>query len=117
MMYWITHGFSAFNYRFDNAWPVLHDIGGQIDTLGKMVEEIGTILRMLTLGVEYKHYLMFHARSPQVLTHFQTDVPEGVGYDVRWPPYKTATADDFDFCFNFVIECAVKIDAFKAGIE
>ncbi len=83
-------------------------------------------LKIICLGLDYKRYAKFYSLTPEEYGHqsregifyYRYSGPAnkestGLGnYEIR-----TASQEEATFCFNFVIECAIKIQDFDYRID
>lgn len=82
-----------------------------IDAISESLEEIQNAMRILALGLDYRRYLVFHALSP--LVH---KLLNGTYSTQRYPRESPLAKEECHFCFDFVIECALRLQQFDFEI-
>lgn len=86
----------------------------EFDKLIKSIKEIQTALKILGFNIDYRKYIKFHLLTP-MLFHGK-DIYDK--YDAFWSFEKKEafTKEDVEFCFNFIIESALKLQEFDFEI-
>lgn len=78
------------------------------EDIDKSVKELRNAVKIISLGIDYKQFVLFNAITPNVMRMGNGDdiIPEKEeGFCKR-----VHTSQDLcDFCINFVIDCAIKI--------
>lgn len=98
-------------FNFKNSFRSLHHIPRKVDDetrrffsdLTESITKIQDVLRLITMGIDYKQYVKFSALTPEYGFSANDEVVP-FGFDK-----KTFTAEDFDFCRNFIINTAIKL--------
>jgi hypothetical protein len=85
-----------------------------VDHTAKSVEALQDALKILSLGIDYRRFARFQSVTPHVIPivsgPYQT-------YD-RWAGTKDPrTANDVEFCIDFVIETALHLQEFEFNLE
>ena len=85
-----------------------------IDRVKESIEALQDAVKILSLGIDYRRYVKFRLLTPSILRTI------GGGYHIaraqrgaRGMP----TADDVQFCIDFVIESAITLQAFDFSLE
>jgi hypothetical protein len=82
------------------------------DTVLKIVTKLQDAIKPLALGLDYRRFARFHLLSPTVLRMFdgsyQTIVMQGMRGSITWPPTEAAC----QFCFDFVVDSAIRLQDF-----
>lgn len=84
-------------------------LGQFIDDVRKSFEVLRKAVRMLSLGFDYRKYARFLLLTPHVMRAVSGD------YNVsrkNWGEKGLPTIDDVQFCIDFVIESAIKLEEF-----
>lgn len=82
-----------------------------IDDLKDSVSGIRYAIKILSLGFDYRRYTRFKLSTPEVLHS------ENVGYGYRIVRKPNLSSENYDFCFNFVIERAIHLQEFDFEIK
>jgi len=77
-----------------------------VDKVAKSIEEIQKAIKILSFGIDYKKYVKYKSIVPSVVFSINTDPifysREGM----------TLSKEDLEFCVNFIIESALKMQEF-----
>ena len=75
-----------------------------VDRVGESIESMQSAIKILSFGFDYKKYSKFQLLTPHV---------DWMGSDFFvGKPSEEATLEDCKFCFDYVIECAIKLQDF-----
>jgi hypothetical protein len=109
-------GVSPFSFGPDFGFPAMAFTGKPADPvtfkyvelLAQAVGALQVVCKLLSLGIDYRRYSRFRLHMPSVMRMMDES------YTVTFPyPLTTITnGEDFDFCFNFVIETALALSEF-----
>lgn len=89
----------------DNCREKDHD--GYFNNLGHSIEFLSGTLKIVCLGIDYKKYSRFSLLTPQVERRHKSQEP--ITYGLFKPKL---SRQEFEFCFNFIIESALKLKEF-----
>lgn len=84
----------------------LKDMADNIEKLSEAMRTVQSALEILSLGLDYRRYSKFRLLAPLVFRNM------GGGYTVAGTPSETLTQEDCRFCFDFVIESALRLQEF-----
>lgn len=98
-------------FNFSDPFRSLQNIPNKLDNESKRflrnvtdsISKIQDILRLLTIGIDYKQYIKFSAFVPE---YGLTASDEIIPYHIN---RKTLSTEDFEFCRNFIINTAFKL--------
>lgn len=84
-------------------------IAAFVDAVKVSIDELQGAVRILALGINYQKYARFRSLLPPVAKRMgdSTYVRQQV---VRSPYAPKPDADYIDFCVNFVVECAIRLE-------
>ncbi len=77
-----------------------------LDKVIESVKELQSAMKILALGLDYRRYARFQSLAPSVA------LTAGGTYYVSPPRIEELTADEYRFCFDFVIESALRLQEF-----
>jgi hypothetical protein len=77
------------------------------DNVRNRINSIEITLRLLGLGIDYERYVRFSELTPFIASHGHED-PRGWGLAARHTE-RSATLDDCQFCFAFVLDSALRL--------
>jgi hypothetical protein len=95
----------------------IESFANEVESFANNVEsalvDIQNAIKILALGLDYRRYVRFQLLTPSVVKLSKED------YEVRPKKSKveTLTIDHFRFCFDFVIESALELQAFDLEIK
>lgn len=75
-----------------------------VDAVRDMILSMDEKLNILVLGLDYKRYAKFRRLTPEVVM-----LPDGTYRPLPRARKKSLTADDCEFCYDFVVETALRI--------
>lgn len=75
-----------------------------VDKVKDSIEAIQSAMRILSLGLDYRRYAKFRLLTPYVLK-----IPDGPYHLSRREREKPASIDECRFCFDFVVESAIRL--------
>lgn len=88
------------------------ELGEFIDKVKESIESIQNAIKILSLGFDYKKYAKFKLLTPYVA------IDEDENYDMLdFPSEKNLTKEDCEFCFDYVIESAIRLQDFDFDIS
>jgi hypothetical protein len=104
-----SHYKSPFN--FNNAFSSMRQVPNKIDyetkkfltSIASSIEKIQNVLRLITLGIDYKQYVKFAAITPNFHVLANGEILNA--QILR----KSISKDDFELCRDFIIETALKL--------
>jgi hypothetical protein len=86
-----------------------HNMKRFVDGVQQSLDGIQTALRVISLGLDYKRFARFQMLTPRVFLSLS-------GERVINAPPKHATVEDYQFCFDFVIESALSLQEFDFSL-
>lgn len=87
-------------------------MGEFIDKVKESIESIQGAIKILSLGFDYKKYAKFKLLTPRVESNW------GEGYSVdEISSKKPLTLDDCKFCFDYVIDSAIRLQDFDFDVK
>jgi hypothetical protein len=89
-------------------------LGDFIDKVKESLEAIQNAIRILAMGIDYPRYSRFDLLTPQVLKSREGE--HIVEREYRGPRIQ-GDEEDAQFCINFVIETALKLQEFDYSIN
>jgi|GEM_PF-308408 len=98
------------NMDEDKMSEIEIELHHHIETLYQSIRELTSALKIIALGIDYRKYSKFDLIVPDIQRMKTT----------HWDPaaeLKNITEDDVDFCFNFVIECSLKLGEFDYDLK
>ncbi|MBR5167917.1 MAG: hypothetical protein IKW86_07635 [Salinivirgaceae bacterium] len=111
-----THNFSSLT-SFHLNIGLGREFDGFIDNVSKSIPELEENLNIIGLGIDYKRYKKFKLLSPSIHSWH----PEGKSqYDVyinEDNDRRICNKRNASFCFDFVIESALKLQQFNVDID
>ena len=81
-------------------------MGEFVDKVNESISAIQTAINVMSLGFDYRRYSKFKSLAPNTLflhEHGDVHVSE---------PSEPVTMENCEFCFDYVIECAVRLQDF-----
>jgi len=110
----MTH-LSSFHMGIDRAGKSeLGQLAEFIDNAKETIEALQNAVKILSLGIDYRRYVKFRLLTPYVYRMFDGH------YLIRrnqWGSRGIPTAEDVQFCIDFVIESAITLQEFDFSIE
>jgi hypothetical protein len=113
--------FGASPFSFGESFDFLNSFfmgikGGDfarfVDKVGDSIEALQDAVRLLSLGLDYRRFAKFRLSTPPVRKIV------GGGYTIgRIAREKPATNDECGFCYDFVIESALRLQEFDFEVE
>lgn len=94
---------SSFHMRLNSRDP----IAKFVDKTKESIEAIQKAIKILAFGFDYKKYIKFRLLIPEAIWYVGSEIP-----DVRISEDVEIEQSDFQFCINYVIECALKLQEF-----
>lgn len=79
-----------------------------VETLYKTVNNLRDVVKVISIGVDYKKYALFDAIAPEV-RYWNDGTYESVEVTEYFYNRVHASKDLCDLCIHFVIDCAVKL--------
>ena len=76
-----------------------------VDKVKESIESMQTAIKILSLGFDYRRYSKFQLLAPNAQVYWNDRLYVG-------KPYEKVTLEDCKFCFDFVIECTIKLQEF-----
>ena len=86
-------------------------LGAYIDKVKKSIEALQGAVRILSMGIDYQRYSKFKWLTPAVSWMY------GGNADVSKPPHPPVSEEDCIFCFNFVIDTALRLQEFDYELD
>ncbi|MFX1392646.1 MAG: hypothetical protein ACFFAH_03645 [Promethearchaeota archaeon] len=89
---------------------------GSLENIKGTIKEIQNILKPILFNFDMRKYIKFKHLTPEVLFYGKKDYDKN---DVYWHfgENKSFSAKEVDFCLNFIIECALKLQEFDFELE
>lgn len=83
-----------------------------VDNVKESIEAMQKAVKILAFGLDYKKYIKFGLLIPEPIWYIGSDMP-------KVPLNRNAkiSKEDFNFCINFLIECALKLQEFDFEIS
>jgi hypothetical protein len=88
---------------------IIRGIGDYFDKVQERINDMEPVLLMLSIGLDYRRYYKFMAKTPIVKTYIQRNSDEGVGYQIFPRQNYAPTLNDYYFCMRFVVEAAIAV--------
>lgn len=79
------------------------EMGKFIDKVGQSITPMQNAIVILCMGLDYRKYAKFKSVTPHVTRLLR-------GYDISEP--ENCETEDLQFCFDYVIECAIRLQDF-----
>jgi hypothetical protein len=86
-------------------------LGTFVDKVRESIQALQGAVRILSLGLDYRRYSKFDWLTPRV--HWMIDG----SVKVTAPPHPPVSEEDCRFCFDFVIEAAMRLQEFDYELE
>lgn len=99
---------SKFRTNTDRSDPQQRELSKFVEATTAAVEALQGAMKVLAYGLDYRKYARFSTLTPTVSWMVAGNAVVHQGMRNPAPPSK----EDFDFCFEFVIECATKLQQF-----
>jgi hypothetical protein len=96
--------FLSGNHLHLERGPMKKFIDGTTEAIGLLQ----SALRTIALGIDYRRLVRFRSLTPTLGWHLS-------GHTIHMRDFPPLSKADFDFCFNFVIESAIKLQQFDYG--
>lgn len=81
--------------------------GVWFEDIDKSVKELREVVKIISIGIDYKQYVLFNAIAPSVL-HMSNDTYQIGEVEEYFNTRVHANKELCDFCINFVIDSAIK---------
>lgn len=95
------YGFGTHFWRTEN----LREFGIDLSEINDAVRHLCEAMRVIALGLDYRRYVRFSTLTPEVF------LPEGGKPKVSKRSGLSISPEDYRFCYDFVIECALVLQA------
>jgi len=83
-----------------------------IDNVKDSVEAMQKAVKVLSMGIDYRKYVRFSMITPKPYRILASNEPQAsVEEDI------TISSEEFDYCFTFIIESALKLNEFDFNIK
>lgn len=83
------------------------ELGRFVDKVKESIESIQQAIKILSLGFDYKKYAKFKLLTPHVIIHY-----DGTHNVLDTPSKISPTLEECKFCFDYVIESAIRLQDF-----
>lgn len=83
-----------------------------VDNVKESIEAMQKAVKTLAFGLDYKKYIKFGLLIPEPIWYIESDMPK-----VSLSQNAKISKEDFNFCINFLIECALKLQEFDFEIS
>ncbi|MDH5463595.1 MAG: hypothetical protein OEW49_04740 [Nitrosopumilus sp.] len=106
--------FFGHNLSFNSSFFMGIDgkLGDFVDKVKESLESIQDAIKVLSLGFDYKRYAKFKLLTPNVIIDWEGNYVIG---DLS--SKKSFTKDDCKFCFDYVIDSAIRLQDFDFDIK
>lgn len=111
----MTQDFSFLNSFFMGIRKDNRKMSEFVDNVGKSFEEIENTVSIIGFGIDYKKYCKFKLLEPFMHLSINDGKRDYVTYD-GLPDNRICDKKNASFCFNFVIDSALKLQAFNIDI-
>lgn len=102
-------------FRFGDCMTYLssdyYDLGDFVNKLKESIETLQEGMKILSLNLDYKRYVRFRMLTPPLMRM------AGGGFRTYWNPKNEPTIDTYTFCFDYVIESAIRLQDFDFDVE
>jgi len=97
-----------------NFMDIPHTDRGFYDRVTRSIEDLRSALKIVSLGIDYRKYSKFRQLTPGI-----DKLANEEWYITHLPPSITTpiTIDNFQFCYDFVIESAIHLQEFDFELE
>jgi hypothetical protein len=82
--------------------------GRLAEDMAETIKNLQGKIRILGLGLDYRRYLKFENLTPEIWSFAGAK-----GYNCRINPGVSPSSDDYKFCYDFVIESALRLQEFE----
>lgn len=83
-----------------------------VDKVKESIESMQKVVKILAFGLDYKKYIKFRLLIPESKWYIGSEIPKvSLSQDAK------ISKEDFNFCINFLIECALKLQEFDFEIS
>jgi hypothetical protein len=89
----------------------LRDLGEFVDKVKESLESLQEGMKILSLDLDYKRYIRFRMLTPMVQKMM------GGGVRTYWNPNIEPSIDTYSFCFDFVVDSAIRLQEFDFDVE
>ena len=101
-----------FTFLSSNFMRLDGDLGEFIDKTGESIEALGSAVKILSFGINYKKFVKFSYLTPK--TYWTIDAKKPKVFSFKGAKI---SKKEFDFCFNFIIESALVLQEFDFEIS
>lgn len=78
-----------------------------VDKVNESISSMQTAIKIISFGFDYRKYSKFQSLTPSVIVTMD---------DVHVAPSSRAAPEDCRFCFDYVIECAIRLQDFDYNL-
>lgn len=109
------YGRSPFLVGEDIRWIKPFDVNRNLEGIFDYLEEIQKAIKLLCFNIDYRKYAKFRLLTPKLI--FGNKFYDK--YNIIWFNEEKSKfkKKNVEFCFNFIIECALKLQEFDFEIE
>ncbi|MBL7692177.1 MAG: hypothetical protein JNM41_11325 [Flavipsychrobacter sp.] len=87
------------------------EMAGFIDNVKKSIEEMSRAIKIVSMGLDYKRFIKFDILTPHVTKFIGGSRHLSEGWRI-----KKLTQANCQFCIDFVVDCAIKLQDFDFSI-
>jgi len=102
--------------KFESAFHMGIDdrkLGTFVDKVKDSIEALRRAVKFLSLGLDYRRYVKFNRLTPRVTRFIGSDRYQISYIRGEEPP----SVEECRFCYDFVVESAIRLQEFEVGIE
>lgn len=104
----------SFDYKENRGIERFADkISGEFEKVAKSIEQIQDAIKILSFGIDYKKYVKFRSITQSISVAFTSR--GGLRSYTHSEP--TLTKEELDFCINFIVESALKLQEFDFELK
>jgi hypothetical protein len=82
-----------------------------VEKVTESLEAMRKAIEILSLGIDYRQYIRFQQLVPEIFKN------AGRSYSYRFRREQKPSIEDYEFCFNFVIDSAIRLEELNFEIK
>lgn len=111
----MEHLYRADGEMYSNSRELVNEIKKHFNAITNSIESLQNALHVISLGIDYHKYIRFESYTPSVFLSLNKTpnalIPE------KWEKEENVPSEEnTKFCFDFVIECALKIQQYLSNL-
>ena len=116
-MQWLKTPFMRLDNLITGDRHLIKQLEDFINKVQKSLESIGVAVKISSFGIEYRKYIKFKYLTPIVVRTYRNrnNRLDPSNYDAYKPPSKL-TRENIEYCIDFVIQAALKLDEFDFSV-